>query len=281
MTCRQLEIIALSAAIAGAAVVSAGASAQPSLHLEQHRQQVARAQVERLKEVLARSAERYDGARWRLGIAEHDARLATLLIANARQQLRIGRRRAAAQVVALYESGDTAGVADVVLGATSVQDALDRLHFVDAASRARARTVAQLQAAQAELVGQGQRLVAVKRTRAAEVRALGAERGAIAAQLDQRRRALAMIDGNVARLEAAQQRREAQLARADAKSPVLPSDPTFADPSSGEARPVSGAQSSGAVAIALQYLGVPYQWGGATPAGFDCSGFVMYVFNQF
>jgi cell wall-associated NlpC family hydrolase len=36
----------------------------------------------------------------------------------------------------------------------------------------------------------------------------------------------------------------------------------------------------GVVAIALQYLGVPYLWAGATPSGFDCSGLVKYVFAQ-
>ncbi len=43
--------------------------------------------------------------------------------------------------------------------------------------------------------------------------------------------------------------------------------------------PLSGG-ATGAVQAAEREIGVPYVWGGTTPAGFDCSGLVMWAYAQ-
>jgi cell wall-associated NlpC family hydrolase len=42
--------------------------------------------------------------------------------------------------------------------------------------------------------------------------------------------------------------------------------------------PYPGYDPATIVSIAMQYLGSPYVYGGASPAGFDCSGFTQFVF---
>lgn len=51
-------------------------------------------------------------------------------------------------------------------------------------------------------------------------------------------------------------------------------------PDSGYQLPPINAAGNDIVSIAAQLTGIPYVYGGSTPAGFDCSGFTQYVYAQ-
>jgi peptidoglycan DL-endopeptidase CwlO len=71
--------------------------------------------------------------------------------------------------------------------------------------------------------------------------------------------------------------RESATSRATERAPLAQA------PAAAEAAPAAPAPSASASAIvniARQHIGTPYVSGGASPAGFDCSGFTQYVFAQ-
>jgi cell wall-associated NlpC family hydrolase len=61
------------------------------------------------------------------------------------------------------------------------------------------------------------------------------------------------------------------------KPAVQAAAPAITAPAITAPAPVAGAGAGGIVKIAMSYLGSRYVFGGASPAGFDCSGFVWYV----
>jgi cell wall-associated NlpC family hydrolase len=206
--------LVIAALVAGSG--AARAALPPELKAKQARARAVLVQVNALGIRFGRVVDAWDGAKIELGKSERQLAANERALRKAREQTRAAEARLAARLVAVYESGEPS-LADVLLGATSLTDLVDR---VEAANRLVAYDHGLAEAAarsQARLAAARRRLQATEHRRRATVAKLAANRRTIAALLERRRRLLASVRSEVAvlqRQEAARQKRLAARARA-------------------------------------------------------------------
>lgn len=74
---------------------------------------------------------------------------------------------------------------------------------------------------------------------------------------------------------------EAAAAQAASRSAARESLSTTSSAAASVPTPPASATGAAIAKYSLNFIGYPYQYGGSSPSGWDCSGFVQYVFAQF
>jgi cell wall-associated NlpC family hydrolase len=245
-------------------------------------------QIHGLDANLEQAVEAFNLANVKLGRIESDLRENRRELRIAQSNLARARASLEARLIQMYTSGNADSGFAVLLGANSIEDLIERVDTVNRVSDQSGRVLKEVRKYRTAVRTRRVKLKEAHVEQARLVAERAAQKASIEGQLAQRQEMLSSIRSEIGRLQEQERARQAQLAaaaRARLASPqtgveVLAASSGSIDSTDEPLPAAPPGRYGGVVGIAMQYLGTPYVYGGAGPSGFDCSGFVMYVFAQ-
>jgi cell wall-associated NlpC family hydrolase len=264
------------------------AFADPSVNAKRAQAQQVVGQLQHLSDSLERARSQYVASEARLAKIQRELRANRYELKVAQHNLKRSQRVIAQRLVTLYTS-DQASTLEVILGARSLDDMITRMDSAKSVTALDARVLSQVKTFRIAIKRNHDLLAKARAAQERVVAERAAAKSSIESKIGQQNRLLASIKGEIARMVAADQARQLQMAQAArarlavshrvtqtqedevvvGASAVTPLADTVVAPPSG---------FSGAVGVAMGQLGKPYVWAAAGPSSFDCSGLVVYAF---